>query len=754
MALKDFDYKQFLLDRGERVGLYAAGGLGGLLIFLSLVWPGKALFNASPRPAANELAQAAKDKNNRVQTAAPSESEKTQLREVPAELMKDASSVAEDPDNYRIATDIFAPRDIQTTKRRLPNVLTPDQFQAAFVSAQVNNYVVKEERGTLLIGVLTERKTGSKPGKPGTDFTRNLGNLGNLLGGGGNKGGGGMAGGLGGRGGPPGMPGMGGLRGSGGMGGPGSGAGSIFGGGDEKKNQQVNFVTKEDLAKMPSPEFARDLEPVPMAIVAGSFPFRAQVEEFEKALRIQSAYQVVVDERVKEKDKKGHEVDMPAFRFIGFKLRRRNVGPDGKPQGEFKDLDFVDPYRGVMATVLNESAPEDAKVQQLLYPGLFQPRPVQIPVKGKDNEHATKAYPDFEPDLPRIKDELTELNPQQKAPVVGKSPFDKNDDFNPFGGQNAPAAAETDTTPAVNQQWEPAKFCVLRFIDVTVKPGETYEYQIQVRMANPNLNRPASDVAYPDLANPKAFPDIHSDWCDVKGPDGNLLQVSVPTDLHYYAVDEQALAKAEKKEYRGMNANKTHDASKQAVVQIHRWMDRYEQTRGNKTEFFPIGDWVVGERLFIYRGESLAAKALTHVPIWSYEQSTFALAGRPPVGVRDKRPTENVTFFQQDRNRAPLLVDFEGGSASYLRKAVPAATSEDGTPEPGAKATPAVDIRQFGTAHELLFLTPDGKLVVRDSAHDENDEDRKTREQEYTERVDEASGKSPAKPQVPPKPEP
>ena len=40
---------------------------------------------------------------------------------------------------------------------------------------------------------------------------------------------------------------------------------------------------------------------------------------------------------------------------------------------------------------------------------------------------------------------------------------------------------------------------MLRFLDVTIKPGHTYEYQVQVRMANPNLNKSDAEVAYHEL---------------------------------------------------------------------------------------------------------------------------------------------------------------------------------------------------------------------------------------------------------------
>ena len=39
LKIKEFDFKQFLLQKGERVGLYAAGGLAFLMIVLSL-FPG------------------------------------------------------------------------------------------------------------------------------------------------------------------------------------------------------------------------------------------------------------------------------------------------------------------------------------------------------------------------------------------------------------------------------------------------------------------------------------------------------------------------------------------------------------------------------------------------------------------------------------------------------------------------------------------------------------------------------------------
>jgi hypothetical protein len=239
--------------------------------------------------------------------------------------------------------------------------------------------------------------------------------------------------------------------------------------------------------------------------------------------------------------------------------------------------------------------------------------------------------------------------------------------------------------------------------------------------------------------------ELLSDWYVVKGSDDKPLRVTVPDDLYVYAVDQQALENTPQhpRNYKGMNANVSHDSGRQAVIQVHRWMKEYELTRGRDTNTFAVGDWVVGERMFAYRGEYLGVKRVpTHVPIWSVEQSTFVLAGRPPTRGADRRPTQEVQFI--DARRAPLLVDFEGGTVTYRRGGSAAPKNEDGTTVEGAKATPATDVRFTGAATEVLLLTPDGKLLAHNSAEDEMDEARKERLKKYDDRVSEAEGKSEA----------
>ncbi len=554
-------------------------------------------------------------------------------------------------------------------------------------------------------------------------------------------------------GGMPGMPG----------GGTGAGGGVFGGGTEDKKNLEVQYVAKDELEKFNDSSFARELYPLPMAVVAGSFPLAAQVAEFQKALRVDHPGRVV-QETIIDKDRRGNPITRSAFSFLGFYVERRTFGADGKMIDDWRRIDFESkdsPYINVMRLVGHERAKEDPKLQPLLLQGLCLARPVQIPLKAQDEKAAEdkgKPYPALEERLPKIRDTLAALTPKQtKPPVAHSSKFDEG--YNPFGGDAAPPAdgPPDSEQPAANQEWTPANYCVVRFLDLAIQPNQSYEYRIQIRMANPNYGKPDSEVAFPALSKLR---ELDSDWYDVKGPDGQVLRVSIPADLHYYAMDEQAyelslagLKKMKRGIYEGMNfGKKPADPTRQTVVQIHRWMGMYEFTRGSKTDFYGVGDWIVGERMFVYRGELLGQKAPTHVPIWAPEQSGFILAGRPVTrNVLDKRPTEELTLVKPDR--APLLVDFEGGTVTYRHGGAPVPKNEDGTPvEGGAKPAVGGNVTMVGTTTEVVLLTPDGKLVAHDSATDETDETRVMREEEYTTRVKEAATGKAAEAKPPPKP--
>src|SRR5262249_6596359 len=95
----------------------------------------------------------------------------------------------------------------------------------------------------------------------------------------------------------------------------------------------------------------------------------------------------------------------------------------------------------------------------------------------------------------------------------------------PGGGETDPG--KTFEATAAGQSPEKA---LVRFVDADVKPGDTYRYSIQVRMATPTHGK-TKDVASEDYAKPEV---LESVWV-VTEP------VTVSPELEYYPVDQKEL---------------------------------------------------------------------------------------------------------------------------------------------------------------------------------------------------------------------
>ena len=234
-------------------------------------------------------------------------------------------------------------------------------------------------------------------------------------------------------------------------------------------------------------------------------------------------------------------------------------------------------------------------------------------------------------------------------------------------------------------------YCLVRFLDVTVKPGETYEYRVAVKMANPLYKRDELAVAqqYTLQQVIAGKPQEVAAHAGDKEP----LQFRVPDEGFYYAVDEKP---------EGVPFVTPANQEK-AALQIHRWLEQVQVNPGNKDSTVPVGEWSILERLLVKRGEFIGTVAKVEIPIWDPAQEAFVMATAPDTtGPRSRAlPQKGVPV---DFSTDALLVDFEGGGK------VPA---------------------------EMLILTPDGKLVVRDGRIDSDDADRKQRVQEWKERLNE-----------------
>jgi hypothetical protein len=313
-------------------------------------------------------------------------------------------------------------------------------------------------------------------------------------------------------------------------------------------------------------------------------------------------------------------------RFLGLNVERREVSPE-KTEWQSLDLDSAEsPFVSLVKSTLGELQPEPDEWEAVRVKGLATP----LPVLARDR------YPECS--LPLLKKTLAD--PKARA------------------------------LP---------DYCLLRFLDVTVQPGRTYEYRMRIRMANPNFGKKnqvekAADAEVKELLGPSAR---------VPGT------VAVSRDVLHYAVDVQALDP----KFPGPPAGREHVA-----FQIHRWMSYYEWAPPkSSTTFFPVGCWVVAERVLVSRGTLVGGRQKVTLPVWSPEQKGYVKAGRPGAGGVE------VDFGRYERPvEAPLLVDFEGGKLSYK----------------GTKTEAPI---------EVLLLSPDGKLLARDSATDAADPARKER---------------------------
>src|SRR5262249_37050714 len=113
-------------------------------------------------------------------------------------------------------------------------------------------------------------------------------------------------------------------------------------------------------------KLAKTVIPTRMAIISGSFPYRAQLEEYRRALHfdsIEAMLNVVTPE------------------FLGIMVQRRTVKPNGEPISDWQDLNIDTPIKQ-LKLVSTGYTKEDEELQRygaIVYPNrLVMPRPKLI----------------------------------------------------------------------------------------------------------------------------------------------------------------------------------------------------------------------------------------------------------------------------------------------------------------------------------------------------------------------------------------
>jgi hypothetical protein len=615
LTVKDFDYKQFFLRRGEWVALGAV-----LLIVIPLVAGGivKVWTAGSPASRARDMQNLVKEAENKIAMARVP----VGADQPPKEFFEAIKLEKVSPEPYRTSFAFNYPSEIEDTKRRKPEILAPSEFQMQTLFAPVRGAIInKGANDQLQVEVLHQKDADPRQKLIASRFR----GMAQIPGGIGNFGAGFSGGGGSGRGGGR------------GMGFPGGGFRSGSGRFNPRRSTSSTQIEYLDLDKVrDNSHLAEDVYPVRMIIVSASFPLKEQLNEFRRALHRHSLSELSA--MIASGD--------AIWTFVPPEIQRRVFDRNGK------EISGWEPYNQQIAEAVKfylaraaERAAEDPMMlrnEGIINVGLVMARPPlargEYPPVVMPNLRRGIANADrFRSDPSRRPISFKSKKLQQR----GIDPFNS---LNPIGTgedkqekNNEPAAEKKgeEPKPGEGDELSVPEFALLRFIDAAVEPGYVYQYRVKVRMRNPNFGK--HNLAYPALGREQ----------DIAAPEFTMTpRCAVPKETEWYVMDEKP-------------------RNDRLAVQIHHWVD-FTQTNPDENTQEPIGDWAILERLFARRGEYIGHWANTELPEWKVEKDIYELA----VNTKTNSPKIPVDFSTKSKPQdddGVLLLDYSGGKATPIQ---------------------------------------------------------------------------------------
>jgi hypothetical protein len=745
MSMKDFDWKKFFLEKGEKVGIGVAGGLMALLVLTGLFLPGHGFFTAAgPAKNAKDLDDLSKDLKNKLATNKPTDKDDLPDPEsAKRRIQLDTKRL--DSEDYEMA-GIFEGRRHEDTKKRLPTLKNVDEMYVGFGAILVDSYVFNNDWTKLY---------ALKPTNKGDSGDRSLSNAANTF----SRGNFGM---------PAQRPGAPGSRGVGSRGVPGTVQGLEE---TNKRRYDVVQVDLHELSKEGGLIPARQLRPLRIAELVGAFPLNQQLHEFQLKMGLSSP-EAVLAERVTVTLPDGSKASAPAFRFLGVRVQRRTLDPAGKPvpgpEGQYQTLDLVAAFKPWLVLTGKRYEPEDLEFTEISWPGLFMPKLLQFRDQhssgpggpggpgrpgrpggpggpggpGKEDKKVVREdldnhYPAIEGKVHHLAQTLEKLRAKKGTVEITTPPQFDPEGWDPFntaappppprrkaGGSGAagpnpddePAGGRKVTPPKPRKEPEPEpepltpEYCMVRVFDLNIDPGRTYQYRVQVRMANPLFGR--TDVANPDWAKDEELkPEKATEWYELPET------LTVPPEVDYYAVDQKEL----ERNYKGLNAYVT-PGNNETTLQIHRWLDAV-MIRGMGSDPLLIGEWAVADRVIVARGEYVDRTVHIELPVWSFTQNAFVIA-TDQTGRSKSQHGFDIPFSHGNAvKNETILIDFEGGRQDYKASLK---VDEDNFKEVSARDTSATDV---------LLMDPEGRLLGHNSIMDAVDPERVHRREQVQARV-------------------
>jgi hypothetical protein len=700
MAKPKFDAKKFLLEKGEKVGIIGAGALMLLLIILG-VWT--MVGSADTNAVAGNITKQAKGITQKIQSDASQKP--PDLPPWVIEPVKFDMLWAKNYENNPPFIDIV----LDNAKRGSPTILMPVEFQVDLVRVPISVYnfqgsgdskkiavtFTKEvQKNQRLVDLDKKRKDKDKDKKKDGNNANTGGNFPGM--GAPGMGAPGMPGmgapgmpGMGGGGRPGGRAGMGAGAPSGGMGGmpgmPGMGMPGMPSGQQPntpvgpRTETGIEYVELKKLGQNHKP--AEFIQPVRMVVISASFPFRKQLEEYQKALRYQSLNELAAN-----------TADLPVFK--GFNVERQVRSVDGKVVQGWTPFEWQMAYKQqIYDKKVLDNEPDDAKIQD-------------SPVIPPDNQHLCMPLPKLAPGrkYPQLtlnsildtadKLKKTDSSGSSSNSIWGRGKADA-DIFDRTGAGGEPTEPKDNKEPMdsnsnANLQGLP-DFVLIRFVDCTVKVGFVYEYRIQMKVANPNKGKDKL-VGRPDYA--KAEELVSPYWAEVRfNKDGRVTTgLTIPLETEVYADP--------------LDTKNYYPRPDELKLQLQTWLESIRPQKDNSNYVEQVGDWVVTD-IKAHRGQFIGGTENVKLPLWS------ATAGGYQFKELGKLKTAGKGMVAVDFVSYALLVDFEGGRMPMVMYRNRAITDDAGV--------------------EILEMTYDGRLIARAAPADEKNPTRREREVAWNE---------------------
>jgi hypothetical protein len=701
---KKMDVKDFLLQKGERLAM-------GIALFVMIVLIGTGAWSGFSCASPSETAREIREKADRIQTAI-----RTGPAASPADidplLLEKLSNDPVDAVAYATATPNFIASGLEDTKRMAPTVLAPVQFDTRPKHVQVMNYYVNMAGDKIRVGVLVPK---DKKDDKGMDVQKYMtSRYGRNM--------------------DPRLV-------------------AYYQQMAQAYQQQLRMMEQMQKARAQAmgtqPEFtakpewsleffeagkvpngakmATTVQPYRMVIVSAAFPYKQQLEAFIRALKVDDSNKPIG--KIADLYAAAKDGLMP--RFTKILVRRRAFDAFGKEVEKWTEIDprkDIEPVLG-QAVSYSPLEPSEEDMRSVVFPGLVLARP----------KLARGDYP--RPKLDKLDDALKKFNDElakksgDKTAVMVAAPERRftGEGIDAFGAsgtiddhakgfqapqgpgpgpfKDGPPKGGTDDKDKEKDVVVP-EYCLVRFCDVNVKPGLTYQYQMKLQLENPNFGKPEKMLAYPDLAKTKEI--TGEDWAP-KDADLQQTTVTFKNESFYYAT-ELDVATLDDKYRRDSKLKGDKDV---AFVQMHRWLDKVRLNPENAASLYPVGDWTVAD-VPVRRGELIGRTEQVKLPVWFPTREAFDFAvpistAAPKPMVIGAKPTPGPKGIPVAFSTDDLVVDWEGGKIFQNFK-MTEKTSKDVKEDAGV---------------EILVMSPDGTLRVHNSRTDLADPQRKQRYDEW-----------------------